>query len=188
MKNFKTSSYFEFIKSFLLGMITGASFYQLKNFSLLSTLFSLNVLKVPFLKTMSKFSVIFLYLFSIILIISLIRLSEYSYYIFLLCCTVFLFIGISLIIWQILISVKSYFLDYMIYRNNNLSFVKTREDIERIYINFKTRFFKEKFVNHFEHNKPKITGNWSQDFLNITKDTYITRLAKLEEKWLKLDN
>ncbi|MFK8005514.1 MAG: hypothetical protein AB8H03_04050 [Saprospiraceae bacterium] len=63
----------------------------------------------------------------------------------------------------------------------------TRKEIEYIFQKINYRY-KLKFITLLENNVKEVGGEWENpDFLKFSNNEVITRLAKLEEKWLGLD-
>jgi NACHT domain len=86
------------------------------------------------------------------------------------------------------ILVVDYFLDRRYFKTIAFSEKITRMEIASIYSIFKLQYWRMKFIHKLAQSKTMATGNWPDDFkLAVTDDPVLTELAKLEERWLKLD-
>jgi NACHT domain len=101
---------------------------------------------------------------------------------------IFLIIAIIIILNEVISEAKALIMDFMLFKKHKVSFIRTKQEIQFMFEKIKTDYFKEKYISYFENNKSEITGRLSNDFLKVTNNQYITRLAKLEEKWLELEN
>lgn len=76
--------------------------------------------------------------------------------------------------------------DYLTLKNVNTKRCNEREYIYMIMCRLSSPYFKGKFLSYLEFNVDYAIGEWpDKDIFNAYNDKAITRLAKLEEKWLK---
>lgn len=88
-------------------------------------------------------------------------------------------------------SLIRYFKSFKYFNKIDINKLNSREYIYYTFLPLKklnNNTFLNKFIHLLESNSAKISGNWPDpDFLNVTSNPYITRLAKLEEKWLEAE-
>lgn len=102
----------------------------------------------------------------------------------------FVFTGFIGIVILIIIAIEGYYrvLDLKLKNRLNIPDRLTRVEITKHLNDFKTDFFKLRFVELLAEKKVVAVGEWPEGFsLNARNDKAITQLARLEEKWLGLD-
>ncbi len=71
----------------------------------------------------------------------------------------------------------------------NLGSLVSREKIYESYILLDSfKFYQDRLISYIEANVKEVSGQWpDQEFLNVSNDSFKIRIAKLEEKWLRLN-
>jgi hypothetical protein len=108
----------------------------------------------------------------------------------------FLYYGVVLVvIFCVLILISGsclqvfhYLQDWRYFKTIAISAKISREEIVSIMAKFNLPHWRIKFIHKLAQHKTMATGNWPDNFkLAVTDDPVLTELAKLEERWLKLD-
>ncbi|MGC4097343.1 MAG: hypothetical protein QM706_09520 [Nitrospira sp.] len=100
----------------------------------------------------------------------------------------FLLIGTLPWFRAILYNTTCHFRDTQTYKSILFGQTMTRNEIASNLRTLTTRKWRLVFVNRLDQNNTVATGDWPSGFeLKVSDDLAITELARLEERWLKLD-
>lgn len=98
-----------------------------------------------------------------------------------------IFIAIS-VLRKVGSGIHSYIRDRRTFAHIVVTTRMTRQDITAAIDSFLTTRWRLAFVYQLAQQKVMATGNWPPSFqLSVSADPVLTELAKLEERWLKLD-
>jgi hypothetical protein len=78
--------------------------------------------------------------------------------------------------------------DHRVFKSIEINSAISREEISDALKSLLTDRYKIKYINILRDSNVSPHGDWPNgEFLSITTDEVKTEVAKLEEKWLKLD-
>lgn len=85
-------------------------------------------------------------------------------------------------------TIRNFVSDYFLMRRVIIKKLTNRSEIYSLFIKIRTNFYKNKYVSRLENEVVTVNGDWpDSSFLNLSHDSRMIRLAKLDEKWQKLD-
>lgn len=77
--------------------------------------------------------------------------------------------------------------DMRVYEKINFKQLNYRPYIYTCFVNLNSFYYRMKLIKYLEDNIEEVSGEWQNSDIMKINDKALIRLAKLEEKWLKLD-